>query len=68
MVEAVGCVTGRPVPTVEAPRRAGDPPVLIASSEEARRVLGWRPQFTELRVILETAADWRARHPEGYKE
>ncbi|HYQ88447.1 MAG TPA: UDP-glucose 4-epimerase GalE [Candidatus Binatia bacterium] len=68
MVEAVRCVTGRPVPTVEAPRRAGDPPVLIASSEEARRVLGWRPQFTDLRVILETAAEWRARHPEGYKE
>ena len=68
MVEAVGRVTGRPVPTVEAPRRAGDPPVLIASSDAARRVLGWEPQFTDLRVILETASDWRARHPEGYRE
>ncbi len=68
MVEAVASVAGRPVPTVEAPRRAGDPPVLIASSEAARRVLGWVPQFTDLRVILETAWDWRERHPEGYKE
>jgi UDP-glucose-4-epimerase GalE len=68
MVEAVGRAVGRPVPTVDAPRRAGDPPVLIASSAEARRVLGWEPQFTDLRAILETAADWRARHPEGYKE
>lgn len=67
-VAAVGRVAGRPVPTVEAPRRAGDPPALIASSEEARRVLGWSPQFTDLGVILETAWDWRARHPEGYKE
>ncbi len=65
---AVGCVAGRPAPTVEAPRRAGDPPVLIASSEAARRVLGWTPQFEDLRVILETAWDWRVRHPEGYKE
>jgi len=68
MVEAVAEVTGRPVPTVEAPRRAGDPPALIASSEGARRVLGWCPQFTDLRVILETASDWRTRHREGYKE
>jgi len=67
-VAAAGCVAGRPVPTVEAPRRAGDPPVLIASSEAARRVLGWTPQFEDLRVILETAWDWRVRHPEGYKE
>ena len=66
MVQAVEAVTGRPVPTREAPRRAGDPPVLIASSAAARRVLGWDPQFEELGVILETAWDWRVRHPEGY--
>ncbi len=68
MVAAVACVAGRPVPTVEAARRAGDPPVLIASSEAARSVLGWNPQYEDLRVILETAWDWRTRHPEGYKE
>ena len=68
MIGAVESVTGRPVPTFEAPRREGDPPTLIASSEAARRVLGWNPQFEDLRVILETAWDWRVRHPEGYKE
>ena len=68
MIDAVEGVAGRPVPTFEAPRRAGDPPALIASSEAARRVLGWNPQFEDLRVILETAWDWRVRHPEGYKE
>ncbi len=67
MVAAVESVTGRAVPTVDAPRRAGDPPVLIASSEAARRVLGWEPQFEDLRVILETAWDWRVRHPKGYE-
>jgi UDP-glucose 4-epimerase len=66
MVRAVEALTGRPVPTTEAPRRAGDPAVLIASSEAARRVLGWNPQFEEVSVILETAWDWRVRHPEGY--
>ncbi len=68
MVAAVESVTGHPVPTVHACRRAGDPPTLIASSEAARRVLGWNPQFEDLRVILETAWEWRLRHPEGYKE
>ncbi len=68
MVAQVARATGRPAPTVAAPRRAGDPPALIASSESARRVLGWNPQFADLGVILETACDWRVRHPEGYKE
>ena len=68
VVAAVQSVTGRPVPTLPAARRPGDPPALIASSEAARRVLGWSPQFGDLGVILETAWGWRVRHPEGYKE
>ena len=68
VVRAVEEVTGRDVPTEEAPRREGDPPALVASSKEARRVLGWRPQFGELEAIVETAWDWRRRHPEGYAE
>jgi len=67
MVEAVRCVTGRDVPTLDAPRRAGDPPVLIASSDAARGVLGWAPQFEDVREILESAWDWRVRHPKGYE-
>ncbi len=68
VVRAVESVTGRRVPVEEAPRRPGDPPVLIASAERARRVLGWRPEFGDLDAILETAWDWRQRHPEGYAE
>ncbi len=67
VVLAVAQVTGGTVSTVESPRRAGDPPVLIASSAEARRVLGWRPQFSELDAMIETAWDWRLRFREGYK-
>ena len=68
VIAAVEAVAGRRVPTHAAPRRPGDPPTLIASSEEARRVLRWCPRFEELEVILETAWDWRSRHPEGYRE
>jgi UDP-glucose 4-epimerase len=66
VVTAVKRVTGREVPTVEADRRDGDPAVLIASSEAARRVVGWKPQFGDLDTIVETAWDWRQRFPEGY--
>ena len=68
VIERAEGVTGRSVPTADAPRRAGDPPVLIASSQEARRVLGWIPRFAGLDVILETAWTWRQRFPEGYAE
>lgn len=68
VIRSVERVTGRKVPTVEAPRRAGDPPALIASSEEAGRMLGWRPQWGEIDTIIETAWAWRQRYPEGYAE
>ena len=68
VIRATEQVIGKEVPTVEAPRRAGDPPVLIASSERARRVLGWTRRFGELDVIIETAWVWRQRYPEGYRE
>ena len=63
VIATVRRVTGREVATVPAPRRAGDPPALIASSAEARRVLGWKPQFGELELMIETAWAWRARFP-----
>ncbi len=67
VIGAVRRVTGREVPTTDAHRREGDPPLLIASSESARRVLGWKPQFGELDMIVETAWEWRQRYPEGYE-
>jgi len=68
VIRAVEEVTGRPVPTQDAPRRAGDPPVLIASADRARRVLGWNRQFETLGEMVETAWEWRMRFPEGYVE
>jgi UDP-glucose 4-epimerase len=52
VVEACRAVTGHPIPAVTAPRRAGDPAVLIASSEAARAELGWRPRRTDIATIV----------------
>ena len=51
-------VAGRGIPYEVAPRRAGDPAVLVASSERARRELGWAPAWTDLRAIIESAWGW----------
>ncbi|PYI54933.1 UDP-glucose 4-epimerase GalE [Paenibacillus flagellatus] len=59
-------VTGHPIPAAVSPRRAGDPAVLIASSEKARAVLGWQPRYDDLSTIIETAWQWHSRHPNGY--
>ncbi|WP_034648276.1 UDP-glucose 4-epimerase GalE [Corynebacterium vitaeruminis] len=55
VIEACREVTGHPIPAEVAPRRAGDPAVLIASSEKAMKELGWKPQFTDLKTIVEDA-------------
>jgi UDP-glucose 4-epimerase len=67
VIEAARRVTGRAVQAVEAPRRPGDPPVLVASSEKIKHELNWKPRFTELEQIIETAWKWRLSHPLGYK-
>ena len=59
MIEQVG---GRPVPVREAPRRAGDPPQLVAASGSAGAVLDWTPRHSDLRNIIATAWSWHARH------
>jgi UDP-glucose 4-epimerase len=51
-------VTGHPIPVLEGPRRAGDPAVLVASSEKIKSELGWRPQHEDLATIIETAWKW----------
>jgi UDP-glucose-4-epimerase GalE len=61
-------VTGKPVAVKEGPRRPGDPPVLVAASEKVQRELGWRPRYTQLQPILETAWQWHKRHPRGYDD
>jgi UDP-glucose 4-epimerase len=57
MLRSVEEVTGRKVPYVVGARREGDPPALVANADKLRRVLGWRPQFEDVREIVETA--WR---------
>jgi len=60
VIAAVERVSGRPVPHSVAPRRPGDPSILVASSERARAVLGWTPEYTTLDPILATAVRWHA--------
>ena len=59
-------VTGHPIPAKTTPRRAGDPAQLIASSEKARKILGWHPEHADLREIIETAWNWHKNHPNGF--
>jgi UDP-glucose-4-epimerase GalE len=66
VVRACEEVTGKPVPLREGPRRAGDPPALVAAADRANQVLGWRPRYTDLRQTVETAWNWHRSHPKGY--
>ena len=68
VVEAARKVTGDPIKAVISPRRAGDPARLIASSEKAKRVLGWKPEHADLEEIIATAWNWHRNHPHGYVE
>jgi UDP-glucose 4-epimerase len=65
VIESARRVTGHPIPVVEEPRRAGDPAVLIASSEKIGRELGWKPEYTDLDAILTSAWQW---HQQRYKK
>ncbi len=60
-------IAGKPARYQEGPRRPGDPPALVASAEKIQRELGWKPRYTELRPIVETAWRWHRDHPRGYK-
>ncbi len=61
-------VTGVDIPSRQAERRSGDPARLVASSERARTELGWNPQRTSLREIIQSAWEWMKDHPEGYAD
>lgn len=68
MLEAAREVTGKEIPAVVAPRRAGDPSVLIAASDKAKDVLGWQPKYDDVKEIIGTAWRWHESHPHGYEE
>jgi len=61
-------VSGAKIPVVEKPRRAGDPPRLVAAAGKAKSELGWNPKFPKLEQIVETAWRWHRRHPHGYAD
>ena len=68
VIDSARRVTGHPIPEIVSPRRAGDPARLIASSEKAKEILGWRPKHAELDEIVGSAWNWHKSHPEGYKK
>jgi UDP-glucose 4-epimerase len=65
VLQAAERVLGHPIAHEFGPRRAGDPPVLVASNDRARSVLGWQPQRT-IDDMIDSAHRWRQAHPNGY--
>lgn len=66
VIETARKVTGHPIPAVESLRRAGDPAMLIASSQKAKDILGWKPKHDSLEEIIESAWRWHKNHPKGF--
>ncbi|NLM37629.1 MAG: UDP-glucose 4-epimerase GalE [Firmicutes bacterium] len=66
VIETARRVTGKEIKVVDAPRRPGDPAVLVASSAKIQAELGWQPKYPELDRIIATAWRWHQRHPNGY--
>ena len=66
VIETARRITGHSIPAREEARRAGDPSTLIASSEKAKQVLGWKPNYDDLSTIISTAWKWHKSHPDGY--
>lgn len=68
VVDAARRISGCEIPCEIAPRRAGDPPALVAAGEKALKELGWRPQYTDLDAIIESAWRWVRQYPDGYEK
>ncbi|HHV75683.1 MAG TPA: UDP-glucose 4-epimerase, partial [Thermoanaerobacterium sp.] len=61
IIETCKEITGEKIHTTESERRQGDPPTLIGSSKKARRILGWKPEFADIKDIIETAWEWHQK-------
>jgi UDP-glucose 4-epimerase len=68
VIEAGRRITGRDIKVAEKPRRPGDPPRLIASSQKIKQELGWNPKFQSLDAIIESAWKWHQKFPNGYPD
>jgi UDP-glucose 4-epimerase len=61
-------ITGRKIPHKLSARRPGDPAVLVASNEKLKKMLGWQAAHSSLEEIIQSAWDWRKKHPRGYTD
>lgn len=68
VIDVARKVTGHPIPAEISPRRAGDPAQLVASSDKAKDVLGWKPQYADLETIVSSAWAWHKSHPHGFAD
>ena len=68
VIEMARKITGLPIKANMEPRRAGDPPRLVADATKAKTLLGWKPQYPELKTIVQTAWDWMKNNPDGYRK
>lgn len=66
VIDVARVVTNHEIPASVEARRAGDPSILVASSDKAKHILGWKPQYNDLETIISTAWQWHKEHPEGY--
>lgn len=66
MIEEARKITQKEIPAIISERRAGDPAILIASPEKAKKILGWEPKYTDVTTIFETAWKWHVKNPTGY--
>ncbi|CAN5710120.1 UDP-glucose 4-epimerase GalE [soil metagenome] len=67
VIETARQVTGTDIKAAEVPRRAGDPPTLVASSEKIVEELGWKPEKPELSAMISDAWKWKQENPRGYE-
>ena len=68
VIDTAERITGRKIPRKLGPRRLGDPAILVASKEKLKRALGWEASHSSLEEIIQSAWDWRQKHPRGYVE
>ena len=68
IIDTAEKVVGKPIKCEMAPRRAGDPAQLVASSEKAKTVLGWKPKYDDIETIIGSAWNWHKEHPHGYDD
>ncbi len=68
VIDVCARISGKSIPVIEKPRRAGDPPRLVASATRALTDLGWKPRYPRIEDIVATAWDWHVRNPDGYPD